>query len=85
MDLSKFYSSVIPTLCIEEDVEIDDENFRLIREKLIGTEAAVRFAGTCGVIFSLLAGVMVVIYIGHRVSPEASTALFPPRPAGYAR
>lgn len=68
LDLSKFRNSIVPVLCIEEDVDIDDENFRLIKEKLIGTEAAVRFAGTSGVIFSLLAGVMVVIYIGHRVS-----------------
>ncbi|CAD5217815.1 unnamed protein product [Bursaphelenchus okinawaensis] len=66
LDLKKFYNAVVPVITIEEDIEIDDENFRLIRQKLIATEAAVKFAGTSGVIFSLLAGVMVVIYIGHR-------------------
>ncbi|CAD5222399.1 unnamed protein product [Bursaphelenchus xylophilus] len=66
LDLSRFYNAIVPVIEINEDVEIDDENFRLIRQKLIGTEAAVKFAGTSGVIFSLVAGVMVVIYIGHR-------------------
>jgi hypothetical protein len=55
-------------ISIEESAEIDDETMAVIKENLINMEAAVRIAATSGVISSLVAGLVVVIYIGHRVS-----------------
>ncbi|KAI6177366.1 Lysosome membrane protein 2 [Aphelenchoides bicaudatus] len=66
LDLSHFKNSIVPLISIEEYAEIDDETMSIIKENLIDMETAVRVAATSGVISSLLAGVIVVIYIGHR-------------------
>ncbi|KAI6201799.1 Lysosome membrane protein 2 [Aphelenchoides besseyi] len=66
LDLSRFRNSIVPVISIEEYAEIDRETMSIIKENLINMETAVRFAATSGVISSLIAGVMVVIYIGHR-------------------
>lgn len=54
-------------ISIEEYVEINDESMAIIKENLINMETAVRIAATCGLVSSLLAGIVIAIYVGHRV------------------
>lgn len=66
-DLKDFRNSVIPVLLIDEHARIDASSLRMIKEKLIYLEEAVKVATASASICSIIAVAVVVLYVIHRV------------------
>uniref|UniRef100_A0A915EK68 Uncharacterized protein n=1 Tax=Ditylenchus dipsaci TaxID=166011 RepID=A0A915EK68_9BILA len=66
LDLSNFRNSIVPVLQIDEYSRIDAESLELIKDKLINAELAARVSCFGAMITSLLAVVVVAIYVVNR-------------------
>jgi len=67
LNLSKFRSSIVPVIQIEETSEIDPDSLSLIKARLVNLERNVQYASAAGILLTTLAVVGILIFLFLRV------------------